>query len=64
MTAFAKVLLWLVENAVDGASLTVQAKLVADSLAIGTITAEEYAELCEAGRKRRAELTSCQGSVT
>lgn len=61
MSAFAKVLLWLVEHAVDGSSLTVQAKLVLDSLAIGTITAEEYVELCKAGRSRRAEtLTRCQ----
>ena len=56
MTAFAKVLLWLVENAEDGAALTKAGHLVKESLGIGTITAEEYAELCEAGRKRRAEL--------
>jgi hypothetical protein len=36
--------------------LTRAAHLVQESLGIGTITAEEYAELCAAGRKRRGEL--------
>lgn len=56
MSEFAKVLLWLVENAADGEALSQQARLVKESLDIGTITAEEYAELCAAGRKRRLTL--------
>ena len=57
MSAFAKVLLWLVEHAEDGAALTKAARLVKESLDIGTITAEEYGELCEAGKKRRAAIS-------
>lgn len=56
MTAFAKVLLWLIEHAEDAESLTTQAKLVKDSLDVGTLTQDEYAELCAAGRKRRSEI--------
>ena len=56
MTAFAKVLLWLIENAVDSEALSKAGHLVKSSLDVGTLTAEEYGELCEAGRKKRQEM--------
>jgi hypothetical protein len=56
MSKFAQSILWLIQQARDHKTLSLHAKLVADSLAIGTISQDEYTELRTAGLAKRTQL--------
>ncbi len=64
MSKFAESILWLIQQAQDHATLSLHAKLVADSLAIGTISHDEYTQLRNAGLIKRTQLNTEQARTT